>query len=1025
MAIMQNLSDAELVALYKESKDQRYLTTLFTRHSDIVYRSALRIMKNSSDAEDILQTGYCKMIRDLHLYNGSGSVLGWMIQVIIRTCYQQKNSEKSRLNREKLIMSERTTSSEPKNNELSEVIENHLNKLPDIYKTPITLQIMEGLSIKEVSQALEIPEKTIRSQIARGLDKLRVSLQNVGFTASIISIGDMLKEIQQPLAPEAIKSSQYFQSIYQGKSAISTKMVVSSASKSLLHQKTIAIGLLIISSIVGLFYWKSHIKNSPPQVTLTKKFQNWDFENTKDLASYQNIGLLSGTIYLDQSKGVNNSNALIVAEQSLIEFDISNYKLPIKISYLTDTHRLTNSTDLIHMVFKGNYINNNKMNQFFGFRERLTVDVSGANPNAKRGYFGKWFSHVVYVDENFIDFYVEGKRSHLLFGTSKDNKKVYLYVSKSIIDDLVIESIDQQKMPKEFTVNDLKYKTSNEDGVLKYYLDKESLGIEKTSTAKPYFIKQTPESIDTGVGLKKEAIYPILSSFDKVEWEKPRQKISKKWSFENTTNLSEYQGIGLLTGGINIVKSLGENSSNALVVDAETLIEFDISQYQLPLRISFKVDLLLASAGLGQIVLKRNYNSYEPLYHFSDLREKIKLPEPKDNLNSSLGFIGKWYSQECNISEEFVDLWVDGNPSHVIKGTSFDNKKIYLYIKGQTIIDNLTIESISKNDLPDQGVYKKLLSKIDFQKEVNRYALDKETLGLDKNSENKPTLTLVDPVFLERSVNLKAPPLYPRIGESNQVEWTQVRQKSSKNWSFESNDLNGIKIVFGKAIVSPSLGMNKKNCLLVDAETLIEFDISNFELPLKFEHTFDCKLPAGKEGEGILLLKGNYDVQKNIFNFNKCSSALVIDVSENAKKNKNDNVKFGYFGEWYNRTIYVSDDSVDLWLNGKRSGVVFGKSYDNKKLYFYVKDQTIFDNFDIKSVAAAEIPNHSAYSKLIAKIPFKKTYFNYDLENEKTNLGIDANRTPKLEIYDKFTLENNLGLRKTQNSHTPTHTPTH
>jgi DNA-directed RNA polymerase specialized sigma24 family protein len=49
------------------------------------------------------------------------------------------------------------------------MIEAHLNKLPEIYKAPITLKIMEGLSIKEVSDALEIPEKTIRSQIERGI----------------------------------------------------------------------------------------------------------------------------------------------------------------------------------------------------------------------------------------------------------------------------------------------------------------------------------------------------------------------------------------------------------------------------------------------------------------------------------------------------------------------------------------------------------------------------------------------------------------------------------------------------------------------------------------------------------------------------------------------------------------------------------------------------------------------------------------------------------------------------------------
>ena len=172
---MQKYSDPELVALYLESKDLKYLTELFTRHSDIVYRTALRTMKNPSDAEDMMQFSYIKMIKNLHLYSGTGSVLGWMLQTVVYSCYDQLRSEKSRLNRERKIMSERVSTTTSKNEELKEMVDNHLSKLPEIYRAPITLQILEGLSIKEVSEVLQIPEKTIRSQIARGLEKLKVS----------------------------------------------------------------------------------------------------------------------------------------------------------------------------------------------------------------------------------------------------------------------------------------------------------------------------------------------------------------------------------------------------------------------------------------------------------------------------------------------------------------------------------------------------------------------------------------------------------------------------------------------------------------------------------------------------------------------------------------------------------------------------------------------------------------------------------------------------------------------------------
>jgi RNA polymerase sigma-70 factor (ECF subfamily) len=114
---MQQYSDEELVAMYKESRDHQYLTELFTRHSGLLYRSAFRTMKNPSDAEDILQTAYIKMISDLPNYKGTGSVIGWMLQVVIHTCYERFRSEKSRLIRERKVMSERNQTTKPNNYE--------------------------------------------------------------------------------------------------------------------------------------------------------------------------------------------------------------------------------------------------------------------------------------------------------------------------------------------------------------------------------------------------------------------------------------------------------------------------------------------------------------------------------------------------------------------------------------------------------------------------------------------------------------------------------------------------------------------------------------------------------------------------------------------------------------------------------------------------------------------------------------------------------------------------------------------
>lgn len=254
---MKAYTDLELVTLFQTTKDQHFLAELLIRHNDIAYRTALRIMKSPADAEDIVQTVYCFALKDLHDFKGTGSVIGWLLQLVIHTCYNQKKSQKSRLNREKINMLEKNQTNQSKNNDTIELIEKHLDKLPEIYKAPIVLQIMEGLTIKEVSEVLKIPEKTIRSQIDRGLEKLKKSLQSVGVTASIVTVGDMIREIHKPLAPEIYKSYEHVNGILQSRSILSSNsQMVSKIKSSILKNSTsLTFSSITLGVVVFLLFY--------------------------------------------------------------------------------------------------------------------------------------------------------------------------------------------------------------------------------------------------------------------------------------------------------------------------------------------------------------------------------------------------------------------------------------------------------------------------------------------------------------------------------------------------------------------------------------------------------------------------------------------------------------------------------------------------------------------------------------------------------------------------------------------------
>ncbi len=70
-----------------------------------------------------------------------------------------------------------TVPSEVTNRERRDLIQWALDQLDEKYRFPVLLQLMEGLSVEEISTALELPAGTVLSQLSRGKQKLREVLE--------------------------------------------------------------------------------------------------------------------------------------------------------------------------------------------------------------------------------------------------------------------------------------------------------------------------------------------------------------------------------------------------------------------------------------------------------------------------------------------------------------------------------------------------------------------------------------------------------------------------------------------------------------------------------------------------------------------------------------------------------------------------------------------------------------------------------------------------------------------------------
>ncbi len=139
-----------------------------------LFRPALAITGNMSDAEDIVQEAFLRAYEKAPEFESEEHEKAWLIRVTVNLC-------KSRLRspwRKRIVrLLDSYPASEPEQHELLEQI----ITLPPKYRTVIHLFYYEGYSIKDISALTGQKESTVRSHLTRARQKLKSVLKEVDY----------------------------------------------------------------------------------------------------------------------------------------------------------------------------------------------------------------------------------------------------------------------------------------------------------------------------------------------------------------------------------------------------------------------------------------------------------------------------------------------------------------------------------------------------------------------------------------------------------------------------------------------------------------------------------------------------------------------------------------------------------------------------------------------------------------------------------------------------------------------------
>ncbi|MEE0980628.1 MAG: RNA polymerase sigma factor [Acutalibacteraceae bacterium] len=140
----------------------------FKQFTDTVYRVALHNTANFSDAEDVTQEVFVKLLETNKAFRDSEHLKAWLIRVTINLCRDKMKKS----SRETLV--ENVFPNKP-NEDKSEVLE-AVKALPEKYRNAIYLHYYEGYTAKEIGKILDAKESTVLSWLSRGRDALRKEL---------------------------------------------------------------------------------------------------------------------------------------------------------------------------------------------------------------------------------------------------------------------------------------------------------------------------------------------------------------------------------------------------------------------------------------------------------------------------------------------------------------------------------------------------------------------------------------------------------------------------------------------------------------------------------------------------------------------------------------------------------------------------------------------------------------------------------------------------------------------------------
>ncbi len=177
---MSKANDTKLIERCKKG-DRKAFETLLIQYEKPVFNAAFRMLNSRDDAMDVTQTVFLKVFENFDEYDPSRRFFSWIYRIALNESinFLGKSRRLEPLTHE-AVDTGASPEQEVDSANCSKSVQESLMSITTDYRTVIILKHFLGFSYVEMSDILEIPEKTVKSRLYSARQQLKDLLLSSG-----------------------------------------------------------------------------------------------------------------------------------------------------------------------------------------------------------------------------------------------------------------------------------------------------------------------------------------------------------------------------------------------------------------------------------------------------------------------------------------------------------------------------------------------------------------------------------------------------------------------------------------------------------------------------------------------------------------------------------------------------------------------------------------------------------------------------------------------------------------------------